>query len=302
MPRWRPPQAAATGCGDKGRRHATPPIIAGASRFNVIFSRSSGSRKQRARREGALSVAYDVSYLYDKENQRCVLRCKAAGQAPNRIFTCMQRAHRGADWIVGTELSLCGFDMLVEEVMELHLIPYEEAVDAASRDPAETKSDAGAGWDLTPFCGADAHTTPTVSVAQTFSTAASVDPRGEHRAHARPRLFLEPRQTPQLATAMPLRATHNNGFSSLTPLEDEEAPSICARQKCPLKTESLSVGTALTAHHSTDSPLPVPRDDCGGDGSVCSAFCPPRQLQANRRRRSAASLARELERCYPQYF
>lgn len=287
------------GAGDKGSRHATPPTKTGASRFNVVFHRNSGSRKQRAKREGLLSVAYDVSCLYDKENRECVLRCRAAGQAPNGIFTCMQRAHRGADWVVGTELNLCGFDILVEEVMELHCIPYEEAVDAAGKS-----SEPGAGCGLITFCGASTHTASTASSAQTLSTAASVDPERGHIAHAQPRFSLLPRQTPlHIVTAMPSWATHDNGPSSSTPLEDEEAPSICAPQKWPtLKTDLDSVGTALTAHHPTDPPPPAPRDERGIDGSVCSDSCPPHECRQRRRRRSAVSLARELERCYPQHF
>ncbi|CAC9477510.1 conserved hypothetical protein [Leishmania infantum JPCM5] len=299
MPRWQPPQTAAMGAGDKGSCHATPLTKAGASRFNVVFRRSSGSRQQRAKREGALSVAHDVSYLYDKDNRECVLRCKAVGQAPNKIFMCMQLAHRGADWVVGTELNLCGFDILVEEVMELHCIPYEEAVDAA-----DNSSEAGAGGDLITCCGTSAHTASAASYAQTLSTAASVDPGRGHTTHAQPRFSFLPRQTSQhFVTTTPSRATRDNGPSSPTPLEDEEAPSICAPQKWPtLKMDSVSVGTALTAHHPTDLPPPAPRDERGVDGSVCQNSCPPHERRQRRRRRSVASLARELERCYPEYF
>ncbi|CAJ03485.1 conserved hypothetical protein [Leishmania major strain Friedlin] len=301
MSRRQPPQAAAMGAGDKGRRHATSPTKAGASRFNVVFRRSSGSRQQRAKREGALSVAHDVSYLYDKDNRACVLQCKAVGQAPNKIFTCMQRAHRGADWVVGTELHLCGFDILVEEVMELHCIPYEEAVNAVGNS---SKAGAGAGGDRITFCGNSARTASAASSAQTLPTAASVGPGRGRTIHARPRFVLLPRPSPlHGVTATPPRATHDNAPSSPTPLEDEEVPSIYAPQKWPtLKTDSVSVGTALTAHHPTDPPPTAPRDERGVDDSVYPDSCPPHERRQRRRRRSVASLARELERCYPEYF
>ncbi|KAG5503771.1 hypothetical protein JIQ42_07287 [Leishmania sp. Namibia] len=286
---------------DKGSSHATSPVITGASRFNVVFSRSCGSRKQRAKREGALSVAHDVSYLYDKDNNECVLRCKAAGPAPNKIFTCMQRAHCGADWIAGTELNFSGFDMLVEEVMELHLIPYGEDAAAVARDSAEVNSEAGAGCGVIPFSRASAPTASTASSVRTLSTPAPPGPGRGYTAHAQPSFLLLPRQTPlHIATAMVSRALYDNDRPSPTPFENENIMPICAPQEWPkLKTNSVSSGSLLTARDPTDSSPPALRDERGIAGSGDSDGCPPHQRQ---RRRSATSLARELERSYPHYF
>ncbi|CAJ1020867.1 hypothetical protein, conserved [Leishmania lindenbergi] len=292
-------QAAALSAGDKGSILATP-VITGASRFHVVFSRNSGSRKQRAKREGTLSVAYDVSYLYAKDNKECVLRCKAAGQGPNKIFTCMQRAHRGADWVVGTELSLCGFDMLVEEVMELHLIPYEEDVDAAGADSLE----GGAGCGIVTLCRTSAPTAPMASSVQSFSAPALLGSGGGRTAYAQPRMsFLRHRKPLHATAAMEPWAPHDNDPPSPKRFEGGGVPSIYAQSEClALKMGSVSMGATLTAHSPTDSPLLAPRDERCVDGSVDSDCCSLLQRQQRRRRRSATSLARELERCYPQYF
>lgn len=111
---------------------------AGASRFQVVFGRSSGSRKQRARREGILSVGYHSSFLYDTDAKECVMKCKGTGVLPNPIFAKMQAARRGAAWTTGTVLTLNGFEVVIEDVMKLHLIPYSEDANAEAATTTTT--------------------------------------------------------------------------------------------------------------------------------------------------------------------
>lgn len=234
-----------------GRRHAAVDG-AGASRFTVVFSRTSGSRKQRAKREGAIVVRYDVAYLYDTDNHECVLRCKASGAGPNAVFARMQRAHRGADWRVGTELSLCGFDVVVEEVMELHLIPYEEDVDAAAA-----------------LDGVEHEAVPAADCADAAVHSAAVL---RHRARA-------------AASRTPV----------LTPF-----PAATATGPVPWPADRAATLAQCSSAHETASPS-APSDSSPGDGGTY-ALAAPLQRARRRRRRSTASLARELRRCYPQHF
>ncbi|KAG5481493.1 hypothetical protein LSCM1_05510 [Leishmania martiniquensis] len=306
MPNWKQQTAAVMRLSDKGSGPAAPPVITGASRFNVVFSRSSGSRKQRSRREGALSVAHDVAYLYDKDNNECVLRCKAVGPAPNGIFACMERAHRGADWVAGAELNFCGFNILIEETMELHLIPYGEDAAVVAANAAENDSGAGAGCGVTPCSRALAPTASPALSRRTLSAPAPRSPGSEHTTHAQLR-FLLPRRAPlHCATTMASRATHDDGCSSPMPLEEEAVAPTCALQEwSPPNAIAVSTGSLPTPPDPTDAPPSAPGDERGINGSGGSDICLPhqcRQRQQRRRRRSVTSLARELERCYPQYF
>ncbi|KAG5508165.1 hypothetical protein JKF63_05419 [Porcisia hertigi] len=289
-----------------GNSHATSPVIAGASRFHVIFNCCSGSRKQRAKREGALSVAYDVSYLYDRDNNKCVLRCRSAGQAPNEVFTCMHRAHRGADWVVGTELNLCGFDILVEEVMELHLIPYEEnvaSIATGAADGDKSELDAG-GCIIISSCGPRPPPLSTTSSVQIPLSSVPLGTVGGYTAHAQPCALTRPSQAPlHAAAATMLWATHDDGRSSVMPFASEKTIPTDDLQAWPtLNRGSVTAGAVSSDNDTTDPPPPTYRDERSIDGYEESHFCLSFHHQQRRRRRSSAYLAQELVRCYPQYF
>lgn len=217
---------------------AIPP---GTSRFKVIYGKLSGSRKQRAKGEGLLSVGYHSSALYDVGTRSCLMTCRGTGLLPNRLFNDMQRARRGADWTAGTSVKAGGFEMLIEEVMELHLIPYEEGY---ALPPLAVSASTVTRQRAAPL------TSPPTSPPVETEVAAAVQ-RQETDIHCKlpPTLVLQP--------------------SSILPL-------------VPQTESALSRSTSLL-------------DASSGDAS--GRYCLPRK-----RRRSDASLAEELQQCYPHFF
>jgi hypothetical protein len=282
--------------------------LPGSSRFDVVFARNTGSRKQRAKREGRLSVSYHISSLYDTDAKACVMVCKGTGVMPNRIYSQMQAARRGAAWTVGTQLVVNGFEVVIEAVIELHLIPYSESVDreAAALDNIvatlrPTEVDAANG-DL-PFVAS------TACSLRRGGTGAGPGLPGESDVM----IAALSSAAPPLS---PLR-TSPFGASALLPLKVTKCESAAAPRSaatgCGRPCEN-----SPPRFHCTDDGLPTlssRRKAQGAEGTAEAAADSKRVRTAedhvttkaqgppsSRVRRSAASVARELRSVYPQYF
>ncbi|KPA76111.1 hypothetical protein ABB37_07883 [Leptomonas pyrrhocoris] len=282
----------------------------GASRFRVVFGRNSGSRKQRAKREGSLSVGYHSSSLFDTDAKECVMVCKGTRMTPNRIFAKMQAARRGAAWTAGSELTINGFDVVIEEVMELHLIPYNEDVVTEAATGADTAVSVpqrktscvnNSGWHSpTASCAAGhgsraapAATTTAVAFtemgARVFSPSLAAPTAQADRVCSFNVPVLHASAQPETFAATTTTATTNDGGES-APAEREQA-SLCVRAACASVPPAFS---SITTKETEKACVKRAR----ADGNRAATTAHPRR----RARRSAASLARELRSSYPQYF
>ncbi|KPI90215.1 hypothetical protein ABL78_0597 [Leptomonas seymouri] len=270
-----------------------------ASRFQVVFGRNSGSRKQRAKHAGSLSVGYDSSLLFDTDAKVRVMVWRGTGMTPNFVFSKMQAARRGAAWVAGTQLTLGGFDVVIEEVMALHLIPYDEEV---LTEAATGREDGAAGprhRDCSVYNNSSPASFNTTKREGEVADATGVALPEVGARTAAPSLDVCKALTGCILssnTALPQSLRMRKTSPSAT--NDARRSTVAAGDQSPWPTP-----TAGAAALKSSAPIIEGGDAMAGmkrarlEMHLSTATRP-----TQRARRSAASLARELRSSYPQYF